>query len=142
MPAKELYDLIEQVLPKETYHWHLCPGHLGADEEWLSSPIYENSKEILKSGMIFQTDIIPSLKGYAGISAESTIVLADKSLRNSIQTQRSELWKRMMSRRDYLINTLNIQLNDDVLPMCSSVAYLRPFLLNHEMAMAVKNKTI
>lgn len=142
MPAKELYDLIEQVLPKELYHWHLCPGHLGADEEWLSSPVYRNSKEILKSGMIFQTDIIPSLKGYAGISAESTIVLADKNLRNEIQKERPLLWARMMSRRDYLINTLNIQLNEDVLPMCSTVAYLRPFLFNHEMAMAVENEAI
>ena len=37
--------------------------------------------------------------------------------------------------RKYIINELNISLNDDVLPMCSTVAYLRPFLLNKEKAM-------
>ena len=81
MSGGELYDLIEQVLPKEKYRWSLCPGHLTADEEWMSSPVYEASEEILESGMMLQTDIIPSVPGYAGTSAESTIALADESLR-------------------------------------------------------------
>ena len=59
MSGGELYDLIEQVLPKEKYRWSLCPGHLTADEEWMSSPVYEASEEILESGMMLQTDIIP-----------------------------------------------------------------------------------
>ncbi|MEG1462155.1 MAG: aminopeptidase P family N-terminal domain-containing protein, partial [Anaerorhabdus sp.] len=37
MAGKDLYQLIEDVLPKSKYNWTLCPGHLGADEEWLSS---------------------------------------------------------------------------------------------------------
>ena len=58
MKGGELYDLIEKVLPKEKYGWSLCPGHLCADEEWLSSPIYANSNEVIRSGMLFQIDII------------------------------------------------------------------------------------
>ena len=71
MSGGELYDLIEQVLPKEKYRWSLCPGHLTADEEWMSSPVYEASEEILESGMMLQTDIIPSVPGYAGTSVET-----------------------------------------------------------------------
>lgn len=60
MKGRELYDSIENVLPKEKYGWTLNPGHLCADEEWLSSPVYPESEEVLKSGMLFQIDIIPS----------------------------------------------------------------------------------
>lgn len=39
MRGGDMYALIEQALPKAEYHWHLNPGHLVADEEWLCSPI-------------------------------------------------------------------------------------------------------
>ncbi len=58
MLGKEIYSLVEAVLPKSQYHWSLNPGHLVADEEWLCSPIYSDSEEIISSGMLFQIDII------------------------------------------------------------------------------------
>lgn len=139
MQGGELFDIIESVLPRKEYHWSLCPGHLVAEEEWLSSPIYENSKEEIKSGMIFQIDIIPSKPHMAGSCAESTVVLADADLKKDIQNQYPEMWERMMKRRDYLKNVLNIHLSEDVLPMCSTVAYLRPYLLNKNKAFKIKN---
>lgn len=133
--GKEIYDMIEEVLPKEKYHWSLNPGHLTAYEEWLSSPIYDGSNEILKSGMIFQTDIIPSLSGYGGTSVESTVLLTDLDLRNQIAKEYPEMYARMMDRKDYIVNTLGINLSEDLLPMCSTLAYLRPLLLDKEYAM-------
>ena len=138
MTGGQLYQRIDEVLPKAEYHWSLCPGHLTADEEWMSSPVYAGSEEVLESGMLFQIDIIPSVKGYAGTSAESTVALADEALRQEIQKHAPELWKRMMQRRSYLENELNIRLNPDILPMCSTVAYLRPLLLNKAWAMSAK----
>lgn len=137
MVGQDLYQLIEDVLPKSKYNWTLCPGHLGADEEWLSSPIYENSKECITSGMIFQTDIIPSLSGYAGTSVESTVLIADQKLQEEIKKTSPEMWTRMIQRKEYIEHELHIQLSKDVLPMCSTVAYLRPFLLNKEKAMSL-----
>jgi len=134
MTGGELYQKIEQILPKEKYGWSLCPGHLVAEEEWMSSPIYEGSEEALLSGMMLQIDIIPSLPGYGGVSAESTVVLADHELKEQICRNYPELWERMQKRRDYLIHVLGIRLSEDVLPMCSTVAYLRPYLLNKECA--------
>ena len=138
MKGKEIYSLVDVVLPKETYNWTLCPGHLTADEEWMSSPIYEGSEEILESGMLFQTDIIPSVQGYSGTSAESTILLADNKLQKKIANEAPQLWKRIMKRKEYIRNELGIDLNADILPMCSSVAYLRPLLLSKNTAMCVK----
>ncbi|WP_438763594.1 M24 family metallopeptidase [Enterococcus sp. AZ194] len=136
--GQQVYQTIEEVLPKDTYHWHLNPGHLVADEEWMSSPIYSGSREVLKSGMIFQIDIIPSIAGYTGVSAEECIALADASLRNDLQTQYPELWARIIARRTYIKEVLNIQLGEELLPLSNTVAYLRPFYLAKNQAFCCK----
>lgn len=138
MKGSELYDTIEHVLPKETYGWSLNPGHLCADEEWLSSPIYKDSKEIIQSGMLFQIDIIPSVSGYAGASCESGIVLADVALREAIMKEYPQMWERMQKRRDYIREELGIQLSKEILPTSSATTYLRPFLLNKEYALTAR----
>lgn len=96
-----MYELIELVLPKEKYNWSLNPGHLTADEEWLSFCIYKGSNEVIQNGTLFQTDIIPSIGGYAGTSVESSICIADKSLRNKIKEEYPVMYERMMERREY-----------------------------------------
>lgn len=136
MLGNEMFEIIEKVLPRAEYRWSLCPGHLVAEEEWLSSPIYEESQEKLQSGMLFQIDIIPSQPGMGGVSAESTVVLADAELKTKIQEEYPEMWERMQKRKGYLENELGICLSEDVLPMCGTVGYLRPYLLNKEQALA------
>lgn len=135
--GKEIYNLIEKELPKEKYGWSLCPGHLTGEEEWMSSLIYEGSNESIMSGMLFQVDIIPSVKGYNGISAESTVLVADEKLQFEIKQQYPEMYNRMIKRREFLINDLGIKLSDHVMPMSSTVAYLRPFLFAHDKAFKV-----
>lgn len=100
MKGRELYDSIENVLPKEKYGWTLNPGHLCADEEWLSSPVYPESEEVLKSGMLFQIDIIPSVSGFGGISCESGVMIADKELRDSIASEYPEIWNRIVKSKN------------------------------------------
>lgn len=100
----------------------------------MSSPIYPNSPHTLKSGMIFQIDIIPSVKGYAGVSAEECVALADASLRETIRRDYPELHERIEERRRYLREVLQIDIHEDILPLSNTVAYLRPYLLNKELA--------
>lgn len=93
---------------------------------------------MLASGMIFQIDIIPAVPGYAGVSAESTVALADAGLREQIAHEYPQLWARINARRTYLKDELGIQVGEDVLPLCSTVGYLRPYLLDHSCALAVR----
>ena len=137
MKGHEMFDLIEAELPRAKYGWSLCPGHLIGEEEWMSSPIYEGSNEELVSGMMLQIDIIPSVSGYTGSSAESTVLLADEKLKDDIRVQYPKMYERMMARREYMIHELGINLSEDILPMCSTVAYLRPFLLAHNLAFKI-----
>ncbi|AKF38959.1 aminopeptidase P family N-terminal domain-containing protein [Yersinia enterocolitica] len=140
MSGKEMYAAIEAVLPKSQYHWSLNPGHLVADEEWLCSPIYKDSEEKIRSGMLFQIDIIPVVKGYAGVSAEDGIALADQHLRDELAAHYPDVWQRIQKRRDYLSNILNIHLSEEVLPMSNTVGYLRPFLLDKYSALQCTNE--
>ena len=48
------------------------------------------------------------------------------------------MWQRMQARRQYIIQQLGIQLSEDVLPMCGTVAYLRPYLLDKELAFVIR----
>lgn len=133
--GNDLYEAIEAVLPKKAYGWTLNPGHLCADEEWMSSPIYPQSKEALQSGMLFQIDIIPSVNGYGGVSCESGILLADEALRKEIAREYPAVWERIVKRRAYMQEVLGIRIHEDVLPTSMATAYLRPYLLKKEMAL-------
>ena len=138
MLGNDFYKMIDENLPKAKYNWHLNPGHYVADEEWMASPFYQNSKVKIASGMIFQIDIIPSVEGLAGVSAEECVAIADQSLKNELKNEYPELWQRIITRRNYLINELNIDLSPDVLPLSNTVGYLRPFLLEKSKALKVK----
>ena len=131
----EMYAIVENVLPKARYHWHLNPGHLVADEEWLCSPIYPDSTIPLTSGMLLQIDIIPSLPGYGGSSIEDTVGLADITLQQQLAAQFPEVWKRMEIRKRYLKEVLNIKVSDEVILLSNTVGYLRPFLLDKTRAL-------
>ena len=133
-----MYDVIERVLPKAEYHWHLNPGHLVADEEWLCSPIGPGSAATLKSGMLLQIDIIPSRAGYAGASIEDTVALADVTLRQTLASDYPALWQRIVARRAYIAEHIGIRLPDEVLPMSNTVGYLRPWLLDQGRALVCK----
>lgn len=132
----EFYDEFNKFYPQEKYGWELNPGHLTADEEWLSSPFYKGSDRKVQSGMIFQVDFIPNQKGHQGVSAESTVAIADEILRAEIKENQPELWARIENRRKYLREELNIDLDESLLPMASTLAYYRPFMMDGEVAIA------
>jgi len=134
----EVYAAVDAVLPKSEYGWQLNPGHLTAMEEWLSSPMEKDSAIPLRSGMVLQMDIIPRLAPYGGVSAEDGAAIADAGLREELRTRFPETWARFERRRDYIINTLGIPLDESVLPMSDTMGYLRPLLLNRECALRVK----
>ena len=138
MLGKEMYALVDKILPQSQYNWLLNPGHLTADEEWLTSMVSAESMGIIQSGMLFQVDIIPSVKGYGGISVECTIALADSQLRLEIEKQYPELWGLIATRQKYIRDVIGINISDEVLPMSDTVAYCRPYLLDKNRALVVK----
>lgn len=132
--AVDVYGAINDALPQEIYNWKLNPGHYVADEEWMSSPFYPNSEVKLRSGQLFQIDIIPTIAGYGGVGCEDGIALADEQLRSELAAKYPETWARILRRRGFLKDRLGINISDDILPLNDIVGYYRPYLLNHDLA--------
>ena len=123
----------------------LNPGHLTSYEEWLHSPIRPGSAEKIRSGMVFQADIIPSAVDPAAspfrpgetLNCEDTVAIADESLRAEIRGAYPDLWRRIQSRREEM-RALGIHLHEDVLPLTDGTAYLPPFWLAPDLVCTVQ----
>jgi Xaa-Pro aminopeptidase len=109
----------------------LNPGHLTGVDEWIHSPIRPDSADQLRSGMALQCDIIATnaRPGWAA-NCEDTIALADESLRNELRQRHPETWGRIEARRQYMHDTLGIEIGKDVLPLSAFNAYFPPLWLS------------
>ena len=134
----ELHALVAERLPFEKFNILLNPGHLIHLDEWLSSPIYRGSTVPLRSGMVVQTDVIPSSPVYSSTRMEDGVVLADAALRREILTQAPETYTRCQSRRAFMADTLGIELPEEVLPLSNIPAIVPPFFLRPTSVFALE----
>jgi hypothetical protein len=120
-------------------HSALNPGHLTSFDEWVSSPIRPGSTDKLRSGMVLQSDIIPTPvpDGYL-INCEDTLAVADASLRAELKARYPDLWTRVERRRRLAVEGMGIPLADEILPLTDCFAYLPPFWLLSDYVCAVE----
>lgn len=133
----ELHQLIQTMLPFETFGVFLNPGHLIHYDEWLSAPVYKGSTIAVASGMVFQSDVIPSSKRYFSSRMEDGYAVADAALRDEIQERFPACAARCEARRTFLRDTLGIQVSEDVLPLSNLCGLVPPYLLNPRAVMAM-----
>ncbi|WP_031500735.1 M24 family metallopeptidase [Bryobacter aggregatus] len=124
-----LFDQIHRELPQELFHIELNPGHLISYEEWPSSPFYADSQVTLSSGMVIQSDIIPSHPVYASTRAEDGYAIASRELQRTLQQDYPHAWKRISQRRDFLHNVLGIEIPDSLLPLSNTAGIVAPYAL-------------
>ncbi|RCI77228.1 hypothetical protein DNK03_21630 [Brucella anthropi] len=117
----------------------LNPGHLIHLDEWMSTPIYPGSTEVLHSKSALQLDIIPATGSvYYTTNIEDGIALLDKAERSEFAERFPAAWDRIQKRRSFMADELGIVLKDEVLPFSNTSGYLRPFLLAPGLAMSKK----
>ena len=117
----------------------LNPGHLIHLDEWVNSPIYPDSHERLRSGMLIQVDIIPATgTAYHTTNIEDTIALADEALRDAFAAAYPEAWARIQARRRFMQSALGISLSPEILPFSNLPAVIQPFWLAPRMMMAME----
>jgi Xaa-Pro aminopeptidase len=133
----EVFDTITELLADEAFASSLNPGHLIHYEEWLDSPIRAGSDDPIASGMVLQSDIIPTGIGPGWtVNCEDTVAIADAALRRELELRHPALWSRIQTRQEYLRTRLGLHLRDDVLPLSCTAAYFRPFWLASGRALA------
>ena len=139
--GKEVCDAVAVAFAGSGLRSMLNPGHLTSYEEWTSSPIRPDSQEKVRSGMVFQSDIIPTpLPAGWLMNCEDTVAVADASLRAELSERHPELWARIQSRRQLMIGALGIQPAEELLPLTDGTAYLPPFWLANELVCTVSKE--
>lgn len=125
-----LHRAIYDALPFEKFGIFLNAGHLIHYDEWVSSPIYAGSDLPIRSGMMFQVDVIPSSDTYGSTRMEDGIVIADADLRAELKEKHPDCYARCMARRDFMIDTLGFDVPEEVLPLSNIAAIVPPWFLN------------
>ena len=119
----------------------LNPGHLIHIDEWMHSPVFQGSEIALRSGMALQVDIIPATgTPWFTTNIEDGIALADEALREEFAARYPEAWTRITARRAFMMDVLGIRLKPEVLPFSNIPAFLPPFWLARDKAMAVTGR--
>jgi Xaa-Pro aminopeptidase len=131
-----LHEIIDRRLGDPFFGIFLNPGHQLHLDEWVNSPISRGSTVELRSGMVFQVDIIPATgTDYFTTNIEDGVALADESLREAFAVAYPAAWSRIQARRRFMSGSLGIELHPDVLPFSNLPAVLPPFLLRPDQAM-------
>ena len=133
-----LQDIVDRHLGDPFFGIFLNPGHQLHLDEWVNSPIFPGSTIELRSGMALQCDIIPATgTPYFTTNIEDGVALADESLRAAFASAAPDAWARIQARRQFMTETLGIELHPDVLPFSNLAAHLPPFLLRTDRAMTI-----
>jgi hypothetical protein len=132
-----VFEEITGLLEGEAFASSLNPGHLIHYEEWLDSPIRAGSSDPIASGMVFQSDIIPTgIRAGWTANCEDTVAIADAGLRAELESRHPALWSRLVARRAFMRDTLGVAVRDEVLPLSCTPAYFTPFWLDLDRALA------
>ena len=132
----DLFAEITGLLEGESFASSLNPGHLVHYDEWLDSPIRAGSSDPIASGMIFQSDIIPTgIRPGWTANCEDTVAVADAALRAELESGHPELWSRIAARRAFMRDRLGVAVRDEVLPLSCTPAYFTPFWLDLDRAL-------
>jgi hypothetical protein len=133
-----LQEIVDRRLGDPFFGIFLNPGHQLHLDEWVNSPVGPGSETELASGMALQVDIIPATgTDYFTTNIEDGVGLADDALRDDLSARFPDTWDRIQVRRDFMRDTLGIDLDPSVLPFSNIPAYLPPFLLAPDQVMTL-----
>ena len=133
-----LNEVIRTRLPFEKFGIFLNPGHLIHLDEWLSSPVFPGSQIRMHSGMAMQVDVIPSSSRYFSTRMEDGIVIADRDLQRRLQALYPDCFSRCVKRREFMRNTLGIEVTDDVLPLSNMPGIVPPYFFSPNQILVMR----
>jgi hypothetical protein len=129
--AGDVFAAVEAQRQEELFSFAVNPGHYIHLDEWVHSPFMDRGSTVLRSGMALQMDIIPVSQGpFCTINAEDGIALADEALREEIAARYPDCWRRIAARQRFMRDGLGIDIDDSVLPLSNTPAWLPPYALS------------
>ena len=133
----EVWAEMRALLPFDTFGVYLNPGHLIGLDEWMSSPIYEGSTELLASGMAMQCDVIPGHPVWGSTRMEDGYVIADAKLRADLVAQFPAVAARCAKRADFMKTVIGQDISDSLLPLADTCGIVAPYLFDPSQVIAI-----
>jgi len=125
-----IYSTVEAALAPHGLRPALNPGHLLSHDEWMNTPIRKTGAGTIASGMPVQVDVIPVPMAVGQtLNCEDAVVFADAGLRQELADKHPEVYARTTARRDFLRDSIGIELKSSILPLSSTPLCLAPFWL-------------
>lgn len=125
-----LHDAVVNKLAEANLRSALNPGHLVSYDEWSHSPVRPGSTETLRSGMVFQVDVIPGpMPAGKALNCEDAVAIADASLCADLAAKHPETWARIQARRTFIRETIGVTLGEHLLPLSNIQLCLPPLWL-------------
>jgi len=129
--ASTVYADVMKVIGDPRFNVFLNPGHHTATDEWVNSPFYPDSPHLITSGNYFQCDMIASSSDpIMSAICEDTVIVADQKLRQEIEEQFPELYRRITRRQEKMRSILGIQIDESLLPLSNLNGAYFPFMLD------------
>ncbi|WP_455502367.1 hypothetical protein [Gemmiger sp.] len=136
-PCGEIYDMVEETLGMEKFGITLNPGHMEHSDEWTNSPFKKGSTVKLRSGMMFQCDYSVSFaEPKMAAHVEDGLVLAGAALTEEIRRLSPTCYARIMARKKFIREQLNIDLPEEVLPMSDLTLVCCPYMADISVMLA------
>ena len=126
----EVWATMQKALPFDRYGVYLNPGHLIGTDEWLSSPIYQGSQEVLASGMALQMDVIPGNAVYGSTRMEDGYVIADDELQADLARVYPAVLARCQARAAFMREVIGMEVPAGLLPLADTCGVIAPWLLD------------
>jgi hypothetical protein len=137
--GKALIEKIRREVPEyDRLGIGLNPGHLTHNDEWTSSIFTDEDDYPVKNGMAIQCDIIACPSDYPGIHIEDGLIMADAETRSRFAAKYPESWKRVEARRKRMKEQLNININDEVMPLSDLQGCLSPWTVDPHSVLGVR----
>jgi hypothetical protein len=125
----DVYKMVGDELGFEKFNIGLNPGHLIHTDEWTNSPFTQNSNTRIHSGMVLQCDFTVFIKNpYMPCHIEDGLAIGDQKLQQEIKELSPQSYERILARRRFMKEILNINLPDEVLPLSDLPAVCFPYM--------------
>lgn len=133
----DIYDMVANTLGMEKFGIGLNPGHLGYTDEWTNSPIRRGSDVKIRSGMLFQCDYTVGFQNpFLSAHIEDGLMIADEELTNEIRRISPTSYERIMARKKFVKEELNIDLPQEVLPLSDLTCVCYPYMADPSVVLA------
>lgn len=130
VPGKRVWDHMQSVLPFDRFGVSLNPGHLIGDDEWMSSPISENSGYRIRCGMPMQADVIPLHPIYGSTRMEDGYLVSDGALLSEIADRFPHMYGRIGKRQQFMREVIGLDIPECLLPLADTCGIIAPWLFD------------